>query len=63
MYGVAGAVIAFAAQVMRDLISHIAILKSVCRSQLAHKSVNLFVILVIVKNMLTDLWVDFCKTT
>ena len=30
--------------------------KSFCKSQFPHKSVNLFVILVMIKDKLTDLW-------
>jgi hypothetical protein len=37
-------------------ISHKVLLKSCCKSQFPHKSVNLFFILVIVKDMLTILW-------
>jgi hypothetical protein len=32
------------------------LLKSFCKSQFPHKFVNLFFILVIVKDKLTDLW-------
>ena len=39
-----------------ELISHKVFLKSFCKSQLPNKSVNLFFILVIVKDKLTDLW-------
>ena len=46
--------------VASDLISHKVFLKSFCKSQFPHKSVNLFFILVIMKDELTDLWgVDF----
>ena len=38
-------------------ISHKVFLKSFRKSQIPHKSVNLFCILVIVKDQLTDLWV------
>ena len=38
------------------LISHKVLLKSFCKSQFSHKSVNLFFILIIVKDKLTDLW-------
>jgi len=37
-------------------ISHKVLLKPFCKSQFPHKSVNLFFILVIVKDKLTDLW-------
>ena len=36
-------------------ISHKVLLKSICKSQLPHKSVKLFFILVMVKDKLTDL--------
>ena len=39
-----------------DFISHKAFLKSFCKSQCPHQSVNLFFILVIVKDQLTDSW-------
>ena len=38
------------------LISRKAFLNSLCKSQSPHKSVNLFLILVIVKDKSTDLW-------
>ena len=38
------------------LISHKVFLKSFCKSQFPHKSVNLFFISVTVKDKLTDLW-------
>jgi len=41
-----------------SLISQKVFLKSFCKSQFPHKSVNLFFILVIVKDKLTDLWVS-----
>ena len=37
-------------------ITHRAPLMSLCKSQFPHKSVNLFFILVIVKDKFTDLW-------
>jgi len=37
-------------------ISHKGILKSLCKSQFPHKFVNVFFILLIVKDKLTDLW-------
>ena len=40
----------------RVLLSHHGVLKSFCKSQLPHKSVNSLVILVTVKDKLTDLW-------
>ena len=39
-----------------EFISHEVFFKSFCKSQFPHKSVNLFFILVIVKDRLTDLW-------
>ena len=39
-----------------DLISHKVFRTSFCKSQFPHKSVNLFFILVIVMDKLTDLW-------
>ena len=47
-------------------IPHIEFFQSFRKSQFPHKSVNLFFILVIVKDKLTDLWgggVDFFKMT
>jgi hypothetical protein len=45
-------------------ISHKVFIQSFCKSQFPHKSANSFFSLVMVKDMLTDLWVvDFCKTT
>ena len=41
---------------VRNLIAHKVLLKSFRKSQLPHKSVNLFIILVIVKDELTNLW-------
>ena len=38
------------------LISRRVVLKSFCKREFPHKSVNLFFILVIVKDKLTDLW-------
>ena len=44
-------------------LTHFSI-KSFCKSQFPHKSVNLFFTLLIVKDKLTDLWgFDFCNTT
>ena len=44
------------------LISHDVILKSFLKSQFPHKSVNIFVMLVMIKDKLMDLWeIDFCK--
>jgi len=37
-------------------LSHTVFLKSFCKSRFPHKSVNLFFILVIVKDKLTDMW-------
>ena len=46
------------------LISQKVFIKSLCKSQFPRKSVNLFFILVIVKDKLTGLCgIDFCKTT
>ena len=46
------------------LISHDVILKSFLKSQFPHKSVNIFVMLVMIKDKLMDLWeIDFCKMT
>jgi hypothetical protein len=39
-----------------DAISHKVCLKSFCKNQFPHKFVNLFFVLVIVKDKLTDLW-------
>jgi len=39
-----------------ELISHKVFLKSFCKGQSPHKSVNVFFILVIVKDKLTGLW-------
>ena len=48
----------------RLFISQKVLIKSCCKSQFLHKPVNLFFILVIVKDKLTDIWgFDFCKTT
>ena len=41
---------------MSTLISHNEFLKSFCKRQCPHKSVNLFFTLVIVTDKLTDLW-------
>ena len=41
---------------LRVLISHTVFLKSFCKSQFPHKSVNLFFTLVIAKDKLRDLW-------
>ena len=40
----------------RDIISHQVSLTLFCKSQFPHKSVDLFFILVIVKDKLADLW-------
>ena len=42
--------------VTTTLISHKVIMKLFCKSEFPHKSVDFFVILVIVKDNLTDLW-------
>ena len=45
-------------------VSHKVFVQLFGKSQFPYKSVNLFFILVIVKDKLTSLWgVDFCKTT
>ena len=48
--------IVFHRNARRDFISHTVFLKSVCKSQFPHKSVNLFFISVIEQDKLTDLW-------
>jgi len=46
-----------------NVISHTVFLKSFCRSQLPHKSVNLSFTITNIKNKLTDLCMTFYKTT
>ena len=46
-----------------DLISQKVFIKSFCKSQFPHKSVNLFFISVMIKDKLTDLCGNLIKTT